>query len=62
MSGVWPLLSDEQRTLDTGFRKCHCLPLGCLTFALLALPPQLLLAWLPAHGEAQTPQGLLVGC
>lgn len=61
MSGVWPLLSDEQRTFDTGFRKCHCSPLERLTFAPLAPSPRVPLASLAAHGSEQTPQGPLAG-
>lgn len=61
MPGVWPLLNDEQRTLDTGFTKCHCSPLERLTFAPLAPSPRVPLALLAARGDEQTPQGLLVG-
>lgn len=41
---VCPSLSDEQGTLDTEFRKCHCSPQERLTFAPLALSPRVLLA------------------
>lgn len=41
---ICPSLSDEQGTLDTGFRKCHCSLQECLTFALLALSPRVMLA------------------
>lgn len=61
MSDVWPSLSDEQGTLDTGFRKCHCSLLERLTFALLAPSPRLPPASLTARGGEQTPRGLLVG-
>lgn len=61
MSGVWPSLSDEQRTFDTGFRKCHCSPLERLTFAPLAPSPRVPLASLAAHGGEQTPQAPLAG-
>lgn len=41
---VCPSQSDEQGTLDTELRKCHCSQQECLAFAPLALSPRVLLA------------------
>lgn len=54
VSGVWLSPNDEQRTLDTGFRKCHCSLLERLTLAPLAPSPRVPLA--ACSGE-QTPGG-----
>lgn len=58
VSGVRPSLSDEQRTLDTGFRKCHCSLLEPLLFAPLAPSPRVPPA---ARGGERTLRGLLAG-